>query len=104
MHIPKRRRRRERVQEAKRISRLQVSVNFNSSNKQSCLLYFPLCLVIYFPSFSQEIATTIWRFLLFFSLLVVIVLLLYYGYKGLLQLSDWMNEVEVQRQRKHLRN
>lgn len=74
MHIPKRRRRRERVQEAKRISRL------------------------------QEIATTIWRFLLFFSLLVVIVLLLYYGYKGLLQLSDWMNEVEVQRQRKHLRN
>ncbi|XP_057979684.1 NF-X1-type zinc finger protein NFXL2 [Malania oleifera] len=68
-HIPKRRKRRERVQETKQISRLQKIIAF------------------------------IGRFLLFSILVVVLIAATYYGYKGLLSLSDWMNEIEEQRQR-----
>ncbi|XP_037492718.1 NF-X1-type zinc finger protein NFXL2 isoform X2 [Jatropha curcas] len=69
-HVPKRRKRRERVQEANQISRLQ-----------------------------KFVATMRWLLLLF-TLLVTLVAVTYFGYKGLLWLSDWMNEVEEQRQKR----
>ncbi|KAH9702511.1 NF-X1-type zinc finger protein NFXL2 [Citrus sinensis] len=48
----------------------------------------------------QRIFTAVKWLLLFVTLLVAVAAGLYYGYKGLLKLSDWMNEVEEQRQRK----
>lgn len=69
-HVPKRRKRRERVQEVQQISRL------------------------------QKIISTTWRLLLYFTLLMVLIAVTYYGYKGLLWLSDWMNEVEEKRERR----
>ncbi|KAJ0046280.1 hypothetical protein Pint_06519 [Pistacia integerrima] len=72
-HVGKRRKNRDRVQEAKQASRLQ---NF---------------------------FTTVKRVLLFLIILVAVMASSYYGYKGLLKLSDWMNEVEAQRQKRHPR-
>ena len=51
-------------------------------------------------SFEQGITTAMWRILLFVTLLLALAIASYYGYNGLLWLSDWMNEVEVQRQRR----
>ncbi|XP_057476794.1 NF-X1-type zinc finger protein NFXL2 isoform X1 [Actinidia eriantha] len=68
--VPKRRKRRERTKESTQISRL------------------------------QRITTVMWRILLFVTLLLALAIASYYGYNGLLWLSDWMNEVEVQRQRR----
>ncbi|XP_044462709.1 NF-X1-type zinc finger protein NFXL2 [Mangifera indica] len=72
-HVGKRRRRRDRVQEAKQASRI------------------------------QKILTSVKRVLLFLIILVAVMASSYYGYKGLLKLSDWMNEVEAQRQKTHPR-
>ncbi|EXB88390.1 NF-X1-type zinc finger protein NFXL2 [Morus notabilis] len=72
-HGPKRKRRRERVQETKQISRL------------------------------QRVAATVKRLLLAVLLAVAVIAALYYGYKGLLWLSDRMNEVDDQRQRRKIR-
>ncbi|KDO68957.1 hypothetical protein CISIN_1g0072712mg, partial [Citrus sinensis] len=47
-----------------------------------------------------RIFTAVKWLLLFVTLSVAVAAGLYYGYKGLLKLSDWMNEVEEQRQRK----
>ncbi|XP_059627974.1 NF-X1-type zinc finger protein NFXL2 isoform X2 [Cornus florida] len=69
-NIPKRRKRRERVQDAKQISRLQKTI------------------------------ATVRKFLLFLVIAVTLIASIYCGYKGLLWLSDWMNEVEVQRQKR----
>ncbi|CAL5407478.1 unnamed protein product [Camellia sinensis] len=69
-YVPKRRKRRERAKEAKQISRL------------------------------QKFTAAMWRLLLFVTLVLALIAATYYGYKGLLWLSDWMNEVEVQRQRR----
>ncbi|KAF2319120.1 hypothetical protein GH714_013449 [Hevea brasiliensis] len=66
----KRRKRRERVQETKQISKLQ-----------------------------KYVATMKWL-LLVVILVVTLVAAAYFGYKGLLWLSDWMNEVEEQRLRR----
>ncbi|KAK1570332.1 hypothetical protein Q3G72_000358 [Acer saccharum] len=67
-HVPKRKKRRERVQEVKQVSRL------------------------------QKIITTVKWLFLYVALLVAIIATSYYGYKGLMKLNDWMNEVEEQRQ------
>jgi len=69
-YVPKRRKRRERTKESKQISRF------------------------------QKITAIVWRILLFVILLLALAAAIYYGYKGLLWLSDWMNEAEVQRQRR----
>ncbi|KAH9767110.1 NF-X1-type zinc finger protein NFXL2 [Citrus sinensis] len=69
-HVGKRRKRRERVRVVNQASRL------------------------------QRIFTAVKWLLLFVTLSVAVAAGLYYGYKGLLKLSDWMNEVEEQRQRK----
>ncbi|TQD83366.1 hypothetical protein C1H46_031076 [Malus baccata] len=70
---PKRKKRRERVQQVTQTSTLQKII----SNVKRCLLVF--------------------------TLLVVLVAVSYYGYKGLLRLNDWMNEVEENRQRRYPR-
>ncbi|CAM8943298.1 unnamed protein product [Rhodiola kirilowii] len=70
---PKRRKRRERVQGTQEASRLQIVV----SNIKKLLLFIALFIAI--------IATGI------------------YGYKGLLRLNDWMNEIEEQRLRRRPR-
>ncbi|KAG9142176.1 hypothetical protein Leryth_007610 [Lithospermum erythrorhizon] len=69
-HIPKRRRRRQRTQEDKKISLL------------------------------HKIFESMWRLLLLVAIAIAVLGLAYGGYKGLMWLSDWMNEVEIQRQRK----
>ncbi|XP_015877400.3 NF-X1-type zinc finger protein NFXL2 isoform X2 [Ziziphus jujuba] len=69
-HVPKRKRRKERVQEAKQISTL------------------------------QKVAAAVKKVLLFIALVVALIIASYYGYKGLLWLSDWMNEAEEARQRR----
>ncbi|OWM87423.1 hypothetical protein CDL15_Pgr022534 [Punica granatum] len=66
----KRRRRREKVQEARGASKL------------------------------QKIFATMKWLLLFVLLVMALVAGTYYGYKGLLRLSDWMNEVDRQRSRR----
>lgn len=68
-NVPKRRRRRERVQETRQASKFQA------------------------------IKETLWRFLLFVVISIMIVAIAYYGYKGLFWLSDWMNEIEERRLR-----
>ncbi|EEF29002.1 nuclear transcription factor, X-box binding, putative [Ricinus communis] len=68
-NVAKRRKRRERVQETKQISRLE-----------------------------KFVATIKW-ILLVVTLVVTLVTVAHFGYKGLMWLSDWMNEVEEQRQR-----
>ncbi|KAI5670492.1 hypothetical protein M9H77_10856 [Catharanthus roseus] len=68
--VGKRRRRRERAQEDQKVSRLQVIV--------------------------KEIR----RVILILAILVTLFVLAYYGYKSLLWVSDWMNEVEAQRYRR----
>ncbi|GMN41295.1 hypothetical protein TIFTF001_010526 [Ficus carica] len=72
-HGPKRKRRRERVPETRQISRL------------------------------QKVAATVKQLLLVIILAVAVIAALFYGYKGLLWLSDWMNEVDDQRQRRYRR-
>ncbi|KAJ7959647.1 NF-X1-type zinc finger protein NFXL2 [Quillaja saponaria] len=72
-YVPKRRKRRERVQEVTQISKL------------------------------QKIVSTTKRLLLFVILLATLVGATYFGYKGLLLLSDWMNEVDEQRHRRYPR-
>ncbi|KAF9596944.1 hypothetical protein IFM89_014523 [Coptis chinensis] len=67
---PKRRKRREHVQEAKRSSLLQAI-----GGTLRCCVIFAL-------------------------VVMVVIAAMYYGYKSLLLLSDWMNEVEERRQRK----
>ncbi|XP_071934502.1 NF-X1-type zinc finger protein NFXL2-like [Coffea arabica] len=68
--VAKRRRRRERVQEDKKVSRLQV------------------------------ISGATRKVLLIVIILVTLIAVAYCGYNGLLWLSDWMNEAELQRQRR----
>ncbi|XP_050250780.1 NF-X1-type zinc finger protein NFXL2 [Quercus robur] len=72
-NVPKRKRRRQQVQEGKQISRLQ-----------------------------KIVAAMKWL-LLIVTLVVVLIAIANYGYKGLMWLSDWMNEVEEQRQRRTYR-
>ncbi|GAU36992.1 hypothetical protein TSUD_150280 [Trifolium subterraneum] len=67
--VPKRRKRRERVVE---------------SNE---------------PTILQKIISRTKQVLLFIFFLVILVAATHYGYKGLLQLNDWMNKVDEQRQR-----
>ncbi|KAL0003377.1 hypothetical protein SO802_017158 [Lithocarpus litseifolius] len=72
-NVPKRKKRRQQVQEGKQISRLQ-----------------------------KIVAAMKWL-LLIVTLVVVLIAIANYGYKGLMWLSDWMNEVEEQRQRRTYR-
>ncbi|RZC84435.1 hypothetical protein C5167_047220 [Papaver somniferum] len=72
--VPKRRKRRDQVQEATQVSRLQKII--------ATVRWFFICILI----------------------LVAVVAAAYYGYKGLLWLSDWMNEVEERRPRKRFPN
>ncbi|EOY17775.1 Sequence-specific DNA binding transcription factor isoform 1 [Theobroma cacao] len=69
-HGPKRRKRRDRIQEDKQVSRL------------------------------QKFVATMKRLLLFIIIVVALMAVTYYGYKGLLRLSDWMNDIEAQRERR----
>ncbi|CAA2958365.1 NF-X1-type zinc finger NFXL2 [Olea europaea subsp. europaea] len=69
-NVTKRRRRRQRVQEDKNISTL------------------------------QKIVSAIRRILLLLIIAVIITTLAYFGYKGLMWLSDWMNEVETHQRRR----
>ncbi|KAG7999105.1 hypothetical protein I3843_01G290000 [Carya illinoinensis] len=69
-NVRKRRKRRERIQDAEQISRL------------------------------QKIAANVKWLLLFAALAVVIIAVANYGYKGLMWLSDWMDQVEEQRHRR----
>ncbi|XP_022742209.1 NF-X1-type zinc finger protein NFXL2 isoform X2 [Durio zibethinus] len=73
-HVSKRRKRRDRIQEGKQVSK------------------------------PQKLVGTLKRLLLFIIIVAALIAVTYYGYKGLLRLSDWMNEVEVQRaKRRHQR-
>ncbi|KAG5125391.1 hypothetical protein JHK82_032128 [Glycine max] len=47
----------------------------------------------------QKIISRMKRLLLFVFILVILLAATYYGYKGLLWLNDWMNEVDERRQR-----
>lgn len=96
-HVGKRRRRRDRVQEAKQASRIQVCDLLRIKIEYYCLF------VYYNHPFEQKILTSVKRVLLFLIILVAVMASSYYGYKGLLKLSDWMNEVEAQRQKTHPR-
>ncbi|XP_058075009.1 NF-X1-type zinc finger protein NFXL2 isoform X2 [Magnolia sinica] len=70
-HVPKRKKRRERVQDASgHISKWKA------------------------------IGATLWKCFVFIVVVVAVVAAAYYGYKGLFWLSDWMNEIEERRQRK----
>ncbi|KAL1808985.1 hypothetical protein ACET3Z_025975 [Daucus carota] len=69
-NLPKRRRRRARLEEGQKVSRL------------------------------QNMFATIKRVFLLAVFIISLIAIAYFGYKGLLRLSDWMNEMEVQRQRK----
>ncbi|XP_021904144.1 NF-X1-type zinc finger protein NFXL2 isoform X2 [Carica papaya] len=69
-NAPKRRRRRDRTQEAKQASKL------------------------------EKLVGTVKRLLLWLTLVAVVIAAMYYGYNGLLWLSDWMNEVDGRRQRR----
>ncbi|XP_057523198.1 NF-X1-type zinc finger protein NFXL2 isoform X2 [Amaranthus tricolor] len=68
-HVPKRRKRRERVQETKQISML------------------------------QKLISHLQRFFMIVVVLVVLVAVAYYGHKGLMLLNDWMNKVEERREK-----
>lgn len=70
---PKRRKRKNRVQEDKQTSKL------------------------------QQILATMKKIVLIIVIIIALVAIAYFGYKGLLRLSDWMNEVEVQRTRRRYR-
>ncbi|KAH7677878.1 NF-X1-type zinc finger protein NFXL1 protein [Dioscorea alata] len=67
--VPKRRKKRERVQEVRHMSTFQV------------------------------IKTTLWKSLMFTLLILVIIATAYFGYKGIFLLSDWMNELDSRRLR-----
>lgn len=69
-HLPKRRKRRQRLQEDKGISRL------------------------------QKIGATLKWLLLAAALVVTLIAAAYFGYKGIMWLSDWMNEVEEQQRQR----
>ena len=96
--VRKRRKRREQVLESKETSKLQVMLVFlikELSLSSSCLfLRWPLMNVI----IEQKIISRMKRFLLFVFILVILLAATYYGYKGLLWLNDWMNEVDERRQ------
>lgn len=59
-------------------------------------------LMVSVPS-DQKVAATVKQLLLVVILAVAVIAALFYGYKGLLWLSDWMNEVDDQRQRRYRR-
>jgi NF-X1-type zinc finger protein NFXL1 len=67
--IPKRRKRRDRVQQDDQISKF------------------------------QKIIDSLRKLVMIIVIVMMVTASLYYGYKGLLWLSDWMNEIEVERQR-----
>lgn len=101
-HVGKRRKRRECVRVVNQASRLQVCYLHTEEIWKLLLFFFFLFPTIYNNDyfFEQRIFTAVKWLLLFVTLLVAVAAGLYYGYKGLLKLSDWMNEVEEQRQRK----
>ncbi|XP_042447184.1 NF-X1-type zinc finger protein NFXL2-like [Zingiber officinale] len=69
-NVPKRKRRRERVQEVGHVSKFQI------------------------------LKATIQRGIIIVLIIVAIIASAYYGHKGILWLSDWMNEVDEQRARR----
>lgn len=101
-HVGKRRKRRERVRVVNQASRLQVCYLHQRKFENFCFSFFFLFPTIYNNDyfFEQRVFTAVKWLLLFVTLSVAVAAGLYYGYKGLLKLSDWMNEVEEQRQRK----
>jgi NF-X1-type zinc finger protein NFXL1 len=57
------------------------------------------CFFVMMACFEAEDAATMrWLFLIV-TLVVTLVAAAYFGYKGLMWLSDWMDEVEEQRDR-----
>lgn len=48
----------------------------------------------------QEIFNKIWQYILMALFLLLLVGAVYYGYKGLFWLSDWMNELDETRAKK----
>lgn len=93
--VPKRRRRRERIQEARQASKFQVTYLYPNTRH---LLQVESHEIKYFFSFLlQIIKSTIQRGLIISLIFMVIIASVYYGYKGLFLLSDWMNEMEEQR-------
>jgi NF-X1-type zinc finger protein NFXL1 len=103
-NVPKRRKRRQRVQEGKQMSRLQVCYFLKGKKWALLSSKFPfICLLTATVPYKQKIlATTKWV-LLIVTLVVVLIAIATYGCKGLMWLSDWMNEVEEQRQRRAFR-
>lgn len=97
--VRKWRKRREQVLESKEASKLQVMLVFlikELSLSSNCLfLRWPLVNV----NVEQKIISRMKRLLLFVFILVILLAATYYGYKGLLWLNDWMNEVDERRQR-----
>ncbi|XP_023752902.1 NF-X1-type zinc finger protein NFXL2 [Lactuca sativa] len=51
-------------------------------------------------SMFQKVMGIFWKLLVLVMIVVSLILMAYFGYKGLLWVNDWMNEVEIQRQRK----
>lgn len=96
-HGPKRRKRRDQIQEGKQVSRFQVCCSLHKLNNlnKHFLVSFP-CLITTLIS-QQKFVATMKRLLLFIIIVAALIAVTYYSYKGLLQLSDWMNEVELQR-------
>lgn len=94
--VSKRRRRRERIQEARQASKFQVTYLYPNT----LVIFYRLKVTRSNISFSfllQIIKSTIQRGLIISMIFMVIIASVYYGYKGLFLLSDWMNEMEEQR-------
>lgn len=101
-NVPKRKRRRQQVQEGKQISRLQVCY-FSKGKKMSSFKCPFICSLTESVLYKQKIVAAMKWLLLIVTLVVVLIAIANYGYKGLMWLSDWMNEVEEQRQRRTYR-
>ena len=105
-HVPKRRKRRERVQETKQISMLQVFTTSSLVNEIERKIYFffvhsnsGLFLIVGYKCLYQKLISHLQRFFMIVVVLVVLVAVAYYGHKGLMLLNDWMNKVEERREK-----
>jgi NF-X1-type zinc finger protein NFXL1 len=91
--VPKRRKRRDRGHEAVKSSKFQVGLVY----KGCCCteICHPYKNIVFF----QEIKTYVLRVLLIILLMITVASGLYLSWKGVVRLSDWMNEMEEQRVR-----
>lgn len=98
----KRRRRKQRVHEEENVSRLQVWLYFWAN---VCDIYhFWAVNILVMKWFRvQKMVALARRVFLVVMIAGVVVASAYFGYKGLLWLSDWMNRIETQQRRRYSR-